>query len=60
MLECSLVPVLTVLFIDCIWKRVVPECLQKAIVIPLHKLGNFFDPINFRPISIIPTISKLF
>ena len=33
---------------------------EKAKVIRLHKLGIFVDPNNFRPISILPTISILF
>ena len=37
-----------------------PECLKKAIVIALHKSGIDVDPKNFRPIFLLPTISKLF
>ena len=36
-----------------------PECLKNAINICVHKSGNFIDPNNFRPISILPTLSKL-
>ena len=57
-LEFSLVPVFTVFFNDCTRKRVIQECLKTAIVNHLHKLGNFVDTNNFRPISILPTITK--
>ena len=37
-----------------------PDQLKLASVIPLHKGGNRDDPNNYRPISILPTISKIF
>ena len=58
LLEILLVPVLAVPFNDCIRNSVFQECLQKAIVTPLHKLENFVDPNILRPVSILPTVSK--
>jgi len=37
---------------------VFPSTLKTASVIPLHKSGPKSDPNNYRPISILPTISK--
>lgn len=36
-----------------------PSCLKSSIVIPLHKGGSVDVPSNFRPISLLPTLSKL-
>ena len=37
-----------------------PEKLKVAKVTPIYKKGDKSDPGNYRPISILPTISKLF
>ena len=37
-----------------------PEQLKVAKVYPIHKGGSKSDPVNYRPISILPTISKIF
>ena len=37
-----------------------PDCLKSARVIPLHKKGSTSDPSNYRPISTLPFLSKLF
>ena len=44
----------------CIDKCVFPDSLKEAFVIPIHKGGDKNDPSNYRPISILPTISKIF
>lgn len=36
-----------------------PECLKTSIVVPLHKSGTHDNPANFRPISLLPTLSKI-
>ena len=36
-----------------------PSALKLARVTPVHKSGLAFDPNNFRPISVLPIISKL-
>ena len=38
---------------------VFPMTLKTASVISLHKSGPKSDPNNYRPISILPTISKI-
>ena len=50
-LSYSPTPVLTTLFIDCIEKRIIPECLKHATVAPIHKSADTEHHINFRPIS---------
>ena len=58
-LSYSPTPVLTTLFIDCIEKRIIPECLKHATVAPIHKLliqkttltSDLFRKWFFRPIS---------
>ena len=36
-----------------------PECLKQAKVIPVHKSGQYNDPANYRPISILPILSTI-
>jgi retron-type reverse transcriptase len=38
---------------------VFPDKLKIAKIIPIHKSGSFDDLINFRPISILPALSKI-
>ena len=37
-----------------------PHKFKKAFVHPIFKSGNKEDPQNYRPISILPTLSKVF
>ncbi|VEN58210.1 unnamed protein product [Callosobruchus maculatus] len=37
-----------------------PEPLKTAVVIPIFKKGDKLDPCNYRPISILPCLSKIF
>lgn len=41
---------------DCI----IPDAWKEALVIPLYKEGDKGTPSNYRPISLLPAISKLF
>ena len=45
---------------NCSDKNIFPEILKHACVIPIHKGGDKNDPHNYRPISILPTLSKIF
>ena len=51
---------LTYLFNSCIATGVFPDELKIAKVIPLFKTGNRNLISNYRPISILPTLSKIF
>ena len=37
-----------------------PDIFKVAKVIPIHKKGSRTDPGNYRPISILPVVSKVF
>lgn len=55
-----IVPAITSLInksIDC---ATFPDLLKEARVVPIFKSGDKNDPHNYRPISILPTISKIF
>lgn len=36
-----------------------PRVLKKAVVYPIYKSGDKHDSSNYRPISVLPTISKI-
>ena len=36
-----------------------PQCWKKAKVVPLHKKGDKKDVNNYRPISLLPALSKI-
>lgn len=55
-----LISPLTKLFNQCIQEHVFPDCLKFANVIPLYKKGDIDDPTNYRPISLLPVLSKIF
>ncbi|CAH2003648.1 unnamed protein product [Acanthoscelides obtectus] len=44
----------------CIGNNVFPALLKLAKILPLFKKGCENEPCNFRPISIIPIIAKIF
>lgn len=55
-----LVVPLTDMFNMCLKSNTFPNILKISKVIPVHKKGSLNDPSNFRPISIIPLIGKIF
>ncbi|XP_046973307.1 uncharacterized protein LOC124539974 [Vanessa cardui] len=44
----------------CIKEGVFPDSLKIAKVSPIHKSGGKTDPGNYRPISVLPALSKVF
>jgi len=56
----SIVTPITFIINKCISEGVFPDSFKTATVIPLHKNGSKLDPNNYRPISILPTLSKIF
>ena len=56
----SISPVLTALFNNCMHASVFPDELKVARVIPLFKAGDKNDITNYRPISLLPVLSKIF
>ena len=53
-------PSLTNIFNLSLSTGIVPSIWKAAKVIPLHKKGALHDPSNYRPISILPQLSKIF
>ena len=53
-------PILSLLFNRCINEGLFPDEFKKAKIKPLYKSGSKNDMFNFRPISILPQISKYF
>ena len=49
---------LTYIYNLCIEKNIFPSALKVAKVIPLPKAKDTSDPNNFRPISLLPLLSK--
>ena len=47
-------------FNDCIKSHTCPQSFKIAKVLALHQKGNMDAPENYRPISLLPTISKIF
>jgi hypothetical protein len=58
--SCSISPALTHIFNKCIETNEFPKCLKVALVTPIFKNGAQNDYSNYRPISLLSTISKLF
>ena len=57
----AIYPALIALFNNCIRKGIMPKIWKLAWVKPLRKPGgDARDPKNTRPISILPTLAKLF
>lgn len=55
-----LAPHLACIFNKCIEEGVFPDLMKCSKLIPLFKSGDREDPTNFRPISVLPTLSKVF
>ena len=53
-------PSLTKIFIQSIITETFPEEWKEARVSPLYKNGAKNDPSNYRPISVVPTVSKIY
>ena len=41
-------------------KGIFPDFLKVANIIPIHKKGEKLDPHNYRPISLLSNISKVY
>lgn len=55
----NFVPPLTFIFQKCLSEGIFPKCLKKAVVVPVFKAGNKDQISNYRPISILPSTSKI-
>jgi len=48
------------IFNECIQAGIYPECLKRAAIKPLHKKESKLDIGNYRPISLLSNINKIF
>nr|CAI5847843.1 unnamed protein product [Callosobruchus analis] len=55
-----LIAPLTKLINSCLSINTFPDVLKRAVVIPVFKKGNMHHVDNYRPISLLPVISKIF
>ena len=55
-----LAPAVSVLINESLDTSTFPDCLKIALVTPLFKKGDQSSPSNYRPISSLPILSKLF
>ena len=53
-------PLLTSCFNKCIVSGTFPDRLKLADIIPCLKKGSQTDKVNYRPISLLPVVSKNF
>lgn len=53
-------PIITSIVNLTIFMGVYPDDLKSARVLPVHKSESLSDPSNYRPISILPMINKIF
>lgn len=51
---------LTKLINQCIKSHTFPRALKQAVVTPIFKMGDYNQVNNYRPISLLPIISKIF
>ncbi|CAK1579780.1 unnamed protein product [Parnassius mnemosyne] len=56
----AIAPYLAFIFNQCIDDKQFPTLMKYSKIIPLFKAGDKSDPSNFRPISILPALSKIF
>ena len=59
MLCPDIIPHLTHLFNLCLSQGIFPSSLKRAVIVPIFKSGDRFAFNNYRPIAILPTISKI-
>lgn len=55
-----LCPHLANIFNKCVVEGVFPDLMKYSRIVPLFKSGDAQDPTNFRPVSVLPVLSKIF
>lgn len=56
----DIAPCLAHVFNKCVDEGVFPDLMKHSKLIPLFKSGSEKDPANYRPISVLPALSKIF
>ena len=59
LISSTIAPHLCFLFNLCLQQGKFPSCFKRAIVVPIFKNGSPFLFNNYRPISILPVLSKV-
>ena len=59
-ISVHLTPILTNIFNLILETGIYPDCLKNAIVTPIFKNGDRLSPSNYRPISVLNSINKIF
>ena len=55
-----IVPKVSMLFNNSLSEGIFPECFKTAKIIPIFKSGDSNSTANYRPISMLPFLSKMF
>ncbi|MES9902847.1 MAG: reverse transcriptase family protein [Sedimenticola sp.] len=55
-----MLPIYTNLFNRVLDTGIMPECWLEGYIIPIHKKGDPMDPSNYRPITLLSCLGKLF
>lgn len=56
----EIAPILAHIFNISIDEGVFPDLMKLSKVVPIYKSGCKYDPTNYRPVSILPVLSKIF
>lgn len=59
-LECEIAAPMTLVINNCINQGLFPDQMKIAKVVPLHKKGSTASCDNYRPVSVLPSLSKIF
>ena len=59
LVKTEILPAVTHIMNLSIISRKFPTSWKKSKVIPLHKKGDLLDPKNYRPVAIVPILSKI-
>ena len=51
---------MTEIFNDCLTSGIYPNCFKIAKILPIFKEGDSDDPSDYRPISLLPILGKIF
>jgi nicotinamide mononucleotide adenylyltransferase len=56
----DIAPYLAAIFNNCLRVGIFPELMKHSKITPIFKSGDCCDPSNYRPISVLPALSKVF
>ena len=59
-IKTTITPVLTKIINRGYQLNIFPDCMKRAVIKPIHKKDSEDEISNYRPISILPTLSKVF